>query len=350
MRGEKFKLSRTIKSLSLVLVAIAVIAVSVIFSGGAVFAAGNVTAPDTQPALLAQPGPPPVGFSPLTASNQELAKYGLPVRPTDPTQLAAWNAAMSHAKTWVSPGTPVSINLSSSATLQTTDWREPDWAGYMVKSPAHILGVSTVITLPNKISATGIEEFWTGVGNYSGTDIIQAGIVTGGSFSALAKSALHLIVSPPQIWYQEWPHYQNMFLLPNGTRDLKLATGDVVYVSVTPNYEGTTLSYATWVDETTGIYTTCNWTTTAISALTSQYADYIYEAAGIASYSRPSTFGTATFTSNCFGYGSWIPFSVYDGYLDQFPNIRVIMAYINGPIITTPSAIQSSDHSFTVTH
>jgi hypothetical protein len=37
----------------------------------------------------------PAGFSPLTASDTVLEAYGLPPRPTEETDLAAWKADMS---------------------------------------------------------------------------------------------------------------------------------------------------------------------------------------------------------------------------------------------------------------
>jgi hypothetical protein len=44
---------------------------------------------------------PPKGFNPSAATDEELASYGLPPRPTDPEALAKWTTAMSALKTRV---------------------------------------------------------------------------------------------------------------------------------------------------------------------------------------------------------------------------------------------------------
>src|SRR5271168_4580126 len=52
------------------------------------------------------PSPPPKDFNPLNASNDTLAKHGLPLPPdeaTYPQHYAKWVHLMSHARTFVSP-------------------------------------------------------------------------------------------------------------------------------------------------------------------------------------------------------------------------------------------------------
>lgn len=46
---------------------------------------------------------PPPGFDPVTASDEQLACYGLPPRPSGGDALAQWNDRMSHVRRYVIP-------------------------------------------------------------------------------------------------------------------------------------------------------------------------------------------------------------------------------------------------------
>lgn len=47
---------------------------------------------------------PPAGWSPVTATDQELRTYGLPARPHDPTQRATWDREFSSWKFNITSG------------------------------------------------------------------------------------------------------------------------------------------------------------------------------------------------------------------------------------------------------
>lgn len=62
------------------------------------------TPPTTPPVVSSVPAPPKE-FNPLTATDAQLAKYGLPPRPTPvgSAQYKAWARAVTAAKTPISP-------------------------------------------------------------------------------------------------------------------------------------------------------------------------------------------------------------------------------------------------------
>lgn len=61
----------------------------------------------------------PEGWSPLLATDEELATFGVEPRPTDPDALAAWNEAYSH---WTGSVTPGMCQVLVSNPLRSSNW------------------------------------------------------------------------------------------------------------------------------------------------------------------------------------------------------------------------------------
>lgn len=124
---------------------------------------------------------PPDGFSPLAATDQELATYGFPPRPTGAAELKQWTELYSH---WTGSASPGMCRRSKSnltggpsanwAGLETTgrtyttvtgQWTEPSWVFGCAHASSH--------------------SIWTGLGGdpaYGGTNhLLQSGVDTGGS-------------------------------------------------------------------------------------------------------------------------------------------------------------------------
>ncbi len=81
---------------------------------------------------------PPVGFDPMTASNSDLAKYGLPPRPTGQTKLAQWKKDFGTVKHWINPTFTKILNQK----LDTLSPNGGGWSGltYDNSSQSRVVG------------------------------------------------------------------------------------------------------------------------------------------------------------------------------------------------------------------
>jgi|HubBroStandDraft_6_1064221.scaffolds.fasta_scaffold10837_5 hypothetical protein len=82
----------------------------------------------------------PTGFNPSTATDEELASYGLPARPSDPETLAKWTTAMNalknhlapqvEAKPWSNkPMIPSKAPVENATTAGVTSLESYNWSG-----------------------------------------------------------------------------------------------------------------------------------------------------------------------------------------------------------------------------
>jgi hypothetical protein len=165
--------------------------------------AGNATAADTQeahpqPFIFRYPTPP-AGFKPLTASDEDLAKYGLPARPNpfarSTVPYASWARAMSAAHTRIEPlvratGRRHSPALRAARLLsrQAGALQSTNWAGQTILNPVtsfgatsytEILGqwvVSAVQEAIGTCGGTDVSATWIGIdGSNGSSDVLQAG-------------------------------------------------------------------------------------------------------------------------------------------------------------------------------
>jgi len=176
-------------------------------------------------------GPPP-GFNPVKGTEDQLACWGFPHRPTDSRGLAAWTTAMQHATHWVAPrfGAPVPA-LSTHPLMQTALFHpagsvlsETDsfnWAGYVARQSDNTISgkqwgeMTSLWTVPSvPIDNSGKAAYaWLGLGGYYSPDIIQAGTA---SFNN----------GTTQFWYENFPDgYIPFTAVPVGP-------GDQVYVDI----------------------------------------------------------------------------------------------------------------------
>jgi hypothetical protein len=132
---------------------------------------------------------PPSGFNPLTADDSLLTKYGFPLRPSDPDDLRAWNAAMSAYKFSV-PATDAIQVASDTASALAIPTRYGQWGGYTAgtwstQSRTYV-AVKGNFTVPSNVgtcSDTNSVAFWIGLGgtggDYPGDNLVQQGIECG---------------------------------------------------------------------------------------------------------------------------------------------------------------------------
>jgi hypothetical protein len=177
---------------------------------------------------------PPKGFDPITASDESLAKFGLPRRPdpkTEPGLRKLWDRALARKPTFIDPKL-VEDKVWHSRPRHA--WK-PDqfgslvgnWAGGVVQvsslglsppEPANVVfaewkvpSINTATTEPG----TQIVGFWVGLGGYSTGNLLQAGTAA--------------TMTGSSVTYWAWTEWT---LAAYKTDSLTIAAGDTVSVLV----------------------------------------------------------------------------------------------------------------------
>lgn len=138
---------------------------------------------------------PPKGFKPLMATDEELATYGFPPRPTDPKELEAWTQNMAAYKTTPIPeviksdvvhgvmipdnslkSMKTSPNFIGTVNSQTSS----NWSGYMATGGknafAQVQGDFVQPTIQSGCINNTAESTWVGLGGFgSGKPLVQTG-------------------------------------------------------------------------------------------------------------------------------------------------------------------------------
>lgn len=241
------------KELAAILVVVMVLSLSLLVNSP-VPAASDLKKRGMFPKTIETITQPPANFNPLTATAEELTKYGFPGRPTDKKHLEEWESAMKHAKQYAKPEQTPSAKVHSSLS-------NDHWAGYIVRSvnnknknnnlkPNYVQVCGTWIQPAYFGSAT--PSFWIGIGADS---VVQAGADSHASF-----------FTHYEFWVEDWP---------NGTiweRYPFINGGDKLYEHI--EYKGSASS-AFLENETTGQYTSVSFETPYYDGTT---ADFIHEA------------------------------------------------------------------------
>ena len=227
---------------------------------------------------------PPAGFNPLTATNQELQKYGFPTRPIDSTALNQWEYVMSRAKYYGKPiQTPSNTN---SFGLQNPITYNALWAGYVTtgadNNSATYTQSSGYWTQPDYQDWWyGDPILWTGIDGYNNNSgsIVQAGTDCNATFwHAPAKNIC---------WVEDYPNARLWESYP------VISPGDQIFVLVT---YGGIVSTAFFADLTNGQYTSAPFWTPDYDNTS---AEYIWE--DVSHMDAPNTSGTFW---GCLSYGS----------------------------------------------
>jgi hypothetical protein len=217
---------------------------------------------------------PPPGFSPLTATDSQLAEYGFPLRPTDAASLAQWTTAM---RTWRATPQPnmtvgyVSGNKSAIAATSFTgagssldasagsakaapiQGLNGTWTGYdnYAWSWSQYTGEEATYLAPNVGAACPGQAptqvaGWTGLGGAYSSRFLQSGIVAG----------MNLGGRGPTVWQPFWEIMNSSIvwppvLLEAGNTAIPIQPGDVVYSKT--SYSSSNQDAVFYLeDETTG--------------------------------------------------------------------------------------------------
>jgi hypothetical protein len=131
---------------------------------------------------------PPAGWSPVTATDEELMNWGFDTRPTgDPAALAQWNGDYAN---W-SGSAPVGMCQSNASALSVTWDSSPNWSGVVATSTSatyhqKVQGIHVQPTFEYECPHKSSHAIWTGVGGwYDAHRLLQAGteVLFGNSIS-----------------------------------------------------------------------------------------------------------------------------------------------------------------------
>jgi hypothetical protein len=292
---------------------------------------------------------PPASFNPINASDQDLAYYGFPPRPSQTTeakQYAGWVKAMSASKTRIAPKleqtsifhgpvkpgkntnpTAVEKNSVASGAASNTSYSY-NWSGYVDFSGATSYGNSSFYYVVSDFVVPVAEQAfgactggwdwgsaWNGIDGWGSGDVLQSGIEFDAYCSGSTRSAYY---SP---WY-EWYPYGEVRI-----SSLAIAPGDDLFVETW--HTSATQGYAYLVNYNTNVAVEVGFTAPSGTRLVGNSAECIVE--------RPSVSGgLANLTNyiadpfwNCYAYteaGTYYA-GAYGTPVDMLDNKGYVISY-----------------------
>lgn len=196
----------------------------------------------------------PRGFNALTATDAELATYGLPPRPTNPAMLSTWENAMSHLKQTIVPqfGPVMNSAAINPNSLTGTD-PNTNWAGYEADSKTNSSA------LYYTVSAQWAQPIVSNSGNKSAV-AVWVGIGQGGATTnqGCVQAGFTSQETSPTATYSAW--WEWLDAGPQSVTNLSVNGGDTVLAQVSyPESNGViddTHADFYLEDVTTGVATT----------------------------------------------------------------------------------------------
>lgn len=155
---------------------------------------------------------PPEGFNPLTASDETLATYGFPPRPTDKDEFKEWEKNMSAYKTTPipeieegevisAPFEPAEDSFFNSRSIAFTNKNSSNWSGYVAKGGtnafAQVQGDFVQPTIASDCAKNTYQGTWIGLGGYNGSGkLVQTGTAMDTANGARHYYAWYEYISP----------------------------------------------------------------------------------------------------------------------------------------------------------
>jgi hypothetical protein len=221
---------------------------------------------------------PPKGFNPLTASGEELARYGLPQRPdqtADPAHYTRWAKAMAALQTRATGLTEMPYHHSPMKQIATRSSAQAianvpsttgsyNWSGVANLNKLTKWNVNTSFTevesfwpvpvaqpplsaCANGITGPFLESTWNGIDGFNSGDVIQGG---SSIYSACTGKPVY------NGWVEWYPSYAEL-QIDCGSKACLVSPGDVFYV-VTYATSGTATQTVFEEDTTQGWYITAS--------------------------------------------------------------------------------------------
>lgn len=190
---------------------------------------------------------PPTGFEPRGASNLDLKRFGIPLRPatTDsPEYRLHWQRMFSRPAKFMVPRFKPRASRRVSAAVRKPaavgvahDIQYTTWAGYAIESAqTPLIAVAGTWTIPNldvppnlQGDVKCVSSAWIGIDGYGGLspDILQAGV----DFTASRQSGVLQVTA--SAWW-EWYSGDSYYF------DFPVAPGDAISCNITSTAGGTT--------------------------------------------------------------------------------------------------------------
>jgi hypothetical protein len=271
------------------------------------------------------------GVSALAAGSAEMASAAAP-----PAAAGTAHASVTH-KAGVLGGPLIRSNTREALPLQGGSVQSSNWSGYAVTpSDANVTGVSSTFTVPTAgLILPGFSANWAGIGGYSSTDLIQAGVAED------SVPTNPVLGDQYYAWYELLPGAAVQLINCTGDSSCTVNPGDVVSVNIFQ-----TANDVWTIDVSDSGH--WSWTDSAVSyTSTHSSAEWILEAPQVdglptlVAGDGTSYFGpTSTYT-----VGSGAPQTIASGDPTQIDLTTPEVPTVN---LATPSALASDGQSFNV--
>ncbi|KAI1331446.1 concanavalin A-like lectin/glucanase [Xylariaceae sp. FL0255] len=264
---------------------------------------------DQLPEGVRLPVPPPAGFNPLKASNEDLIKHGLPPKPTrdeSPESFVWWEKLCSSAGSYVTPGFMPLPARESKVDPDTGDEIHHGWSGAVIDASKdykfNSVRGSWTVSRPHPDNWAWQERYWESGHFAAGTwvgmdgskaphgqgsrDVLQAGI--GHRCVVSTHQDTGYSIHPWWEWYPEHPWTITGF---------QVATGDLVGVNITAS--SSTEARIVFVNFSACTYTSFDVTAPRNVELKGNCAEWIVEAHPSDDGRPAMSYLGATFFFNC---------------------------------------------------
>lgn len=208
-----------------------------------------------------------------------------------------------------------------------------NWSGYAVTPGSGITGVTSQFTVPAAgLVPPGFTATWTGIGGYTTSDLIQAGVSENSALTGLVSGGQY------NAWFEILPASETPLTNCSGNSACTVQPGDVVTVSInltsTPNVWDVSLK-----DPAEG----WSWEQDVNYQSSESSAEWILEAPTVAVQTIPANTGTAHFGTVSTYTDASGTHPIGDGHLD--PTL-IDMGPGIGVNEATPSALGADNESF----
>jgi len=267
--------------------------------------------------------PPPAGFDPISASDEELAMYGFPPRPhkdTDPEAYRVWAKGASSARVRSTAPLKVTNRFNMPYQPGLSQSQSTNWSGFVNTKPKltewnderSVAQVVSVFNVPTVHEPFGVcinsdysASFWNGIDGFLGSgsnDVLQGGVEGD-------TTCVNGFNEPTYYAWIEW--------FPNPETPVFGANpGDTILV-LTWDTNPTT-GYVHIIDETTETYGTWQLTPPSGTTLTGNSAEWIVERPTINGSLTPLANYTEDFWAQSYGWDFYhqnnnLPANLYPG-------------------------------------
>jgi hypothetical protein len=239
--------------------------------------------------------PPSSDFDPLTASPDDLARFGLPRRPDDPQLLARYRSVFSRLKgkvRYIEPAfkidTTKTTHVQPAKTKAGTE-TSGNWSGGVVYAPQgqSFTWVQGDWVCPNVYAPTQNQAYynvsWIGIDGDGSADVCQAGMVCEVTNNSRT-------INPWHEWFpSSWVNITNLLILP----------GDMISMLICTAGAGSTSATIAFANVSSGLATSYTITAPTGTKLVGNSAEWIVETPGINGQLAQMPDYGEVFFSNC---------------------------------------------------